>query len=65
MDRNKRINAAYAALLAEARRRRAEALAMREAKKSPKEIAVHFGVSRQRVEKMIADALKDRQETSG
>lgn len=65
MNSNKRINKAQAAFLAEARKRRAEALSMREAGKSPKEIGLAFGVSRQRAEAMIAKALQDRQEASG
>jgi DNA-directed RNA polymerase sigma subunit (sigma70/sigma32) len=61
MDTNKRINAAQEAVNREARRRRAEALAMQQKGKSLKEIGEHFQVSRERARQMIARAISDGQ----
>jgi DNA-directed RNA polymerase sigma subunit (sigma70/sigma32) len=61
MDTNKRINAAQQAVNQEARRRRAEALAMQTAGKSLKEIGDHFQVSRERARQMVARAIQDAQ----
>lgn len=56
MDQNKRINEAQAAVVAEAGRRRQEALKMHLAGKSLKEIGEHFGVSRERARQLVHKA---------
>jgi len=65
MDTNKRMNAAQEAVAKEARRRRAEALAMQVKGKSLKEIGAHFQVSRERARQLVAGGIKDEQEASG
>ena len=61
MDTNKRMNAAQEAVAKEARRRRAEAVAMQASGKSLKEIGDHFGVTRERARQLIAAGMQDKQ----
>ena len=59
MDQNRRINAAQAAVNAEASRRRQEALKLRQAGKSLKEIGDIYGVSRERARQMVVKAIAE------
>lgn len=64
MVSNKRMNAAQEAVAKEARRRRAEAVAMQANGKSLKEIGDHFGVTRERARQLVAAGIRDQQEAT-
>lgn len=63
MDSKTIPNTAYQAMLAESRKRRQQALALRQGGMSLQEIGTRFGVTRERARQMVAAALKEKQKS--